>query len=289
MKCLEKDRSRRYETGQRAGARRPALPGGRDGGGLAPLDRLSAQEVPAAASGPGPGGIDHRPPAGRRHRRDDGRIGAGRTRRGVREAKRKEMAERRLAQIEKGIAILGSIFEDLDPQAEEKEGRPLRAILGDRLDRAAAELDGEAVGDPAGHGRAARSARAGRTWAWAEPPRRRSLFTKALATRRARLGDDHPDTLATRSRLATVQRRPVSRTRRSPCSSASGTHRRGYSGPITETPSPRCDNLALVYWAVGKEGRGHRPLRAGPGPPGRETRPRRCPDPRRPRSLAAPM
>src|SRR5207245_2826263 len=64
------------------------------------------------------------------------------------ERRAKETAEKRLAQVEKGIDLLGSIFENLDPQAEEKEGRPLRAVLGDRLDQAAAELDGETVGDP---------------------------------------------------------------------------------------------------------------------------------------------
>jgi hypothetical protein len=60
----------------------------------------------------------------------------------------RDTAEKRLAQIEKGIDVLGAVFDDLDPAAEEKEGRPLRAILGDRLDHVAAELDGEAVGDP---------------------------------------------------------------------------------------------------------------------------------------------
>src|SRR5262249_23543914 len=60
----------------------------------------------------------------------------------------KDTAEKRLAQIEKGVDVLGSLFDDLDPFAEEKEGRPLRAILGERLDQAAAALEGEAVGDP---------------------------------------------------------------------------------------------------------------------------------------------
>jgi serine/threonine protein kinase len=108
----------------------------------------------------------------------------------------KETAERRLDQIQKGIAILGSIFEDVDPRAEEKDGRPLRAILADRLDRAAAELDGEAVGDPLVV--AGLQDRLGRTClglGHATPAE--SLLTAAIATRQARLGPDHPLTLAT--------------------------------------------------------------------------------------------
>src|SRR5262249_46005332 len=59
-----------------------------------------------------------------------------------------ETEQKRLVQIEKAVAIVGSVFKDLDPRSEEKEGKPLRALLGDRLDRAAKELQGDAVGDP---------------------------------------------------------------------------------------------------------------------------------------------
>ena len=44
--------------------------------------------------------------------------------------------------------ILGSIFKDLDPRNAEKDGKPLSAVLGERLDRATAEIEGEATGDP---------------------------------------------------------------------------------------------------------------------------------------------
>jgi tetratricopeptide (TPR) repeat protein len=55
---------------------------------------------------------------------------------------------KRLGQIEKANDILLSVFRDLDPTAEEKEGLPLRAQLGQRLDRAADLLQGEAVAEP---------------------------------------------------------------------------------------------------------------------------------------------
>jgi eukaryotic-like serine/threonine-protein kinase len=57
-------------------------------------------------------------------------------------------ARHRLAQIEKANDLLGAIFKDLDPQAEEKEAKELRVLLGERLERAATELQGGLVGDP---------------------------------------------------------------------------------------------------------------------------------------------
>jgi serine/threonine protein kinase/tetratricopeptide (TPR) repeat protein len=110
------------------------------------------------------------------------------------ERRAKDTAEKRLAQIEKGIALLGSLFEDLDPFAEEKEGRPLRAILGDRLDRAAAELEGEAVGEPLVVARL--QERLGQTYlGLGHAVKAEALFTKAVTTRQAHLIAYHPDTL----------------------------------------------------------------------------------------------
>jgi hypothetical protein len=110
-------------------------------------------------------------------------------------------AQERLRQVEKGSEILASIFRDLDPRAEEKEGRPLRAILGDRLDQAAADLEGEAVGDPLVV--ANLQDRLGRTYrSLGHTAKARSLFIRALATRRAQLGPDHADTLALMSQQA---------------------------------------------------------------------------------------
>ncbi len=64
------------------------------------------------------------------------------------ERKARESAQKRLVQIEKGTEILGSIFKDLDPRAEQKEGKALRLLLGERLDGAVKQLEGEAIGDP---------------------------------------------------------------------------------------------------------------------------------------------
>src|SRR5262249_56449434 len=64
------------------------------------------------------------------------------------ERRAKEEAQRRLAQVEKGTEVLASVFRDLDPKDEEKEGVTLRVLLGRRLGEALRELEGEAVGDP---------------------------------------------------------------------------------------------------------------------------------------------
>jgi serine/threonine protein kinase/tetratricopeptide (TPR) repeat protein len=66
----------------------------------------------------------------------------------LRERQARALAQARLAEIEKVNALLASIFTDLDPRAEEKDARPLRAILGDRLHQAADQLDAAGVGDP---------------------------------------------------------------------------------------------------------------------------------------------
>lgn len=51
------------------------------------------------------------------------------------------LAERRLLQVEKGTQLLASIFTDLDPDSEEKERRPLRDILADRVYEVSQSLD----------------------------------------------------------------------------------------------------------------------------------------------------
>jgi serine/threonine protein kinase/tetratricopeptide (TPR) repeat protein len=113
----------------------------------------------------------------------------------------KEQAQRRLEQIAKGTDILGSIFADLDPHAEEKEGKPLREILGKRVERVADQLAGESIADAltvaklqkilgeslVGLGRYAAGG---------------VLLKKSAATRAAELGDDHPDALGCRNCLA---------------------------------------------------------------------------------------
>ncbi|MFO0810762.1 MAG: tetratricopeptide repeat protein [Gemmataceae bacterium] len=140
MKALEKDRARRYETAN----------------GLArDVQRYLADEV-----------VEARPPSTAYRvrkfvRRNKGRVTAAAlvllalvggmvgTSLGLVEArKQRTVADNRLAQVEKANDILGAIFKDIDPRSYEKTGQPLQAVLGQRLDRAATQIESQAIGDP---------------------------------------------------------------------------------------------------------------------------------------------
>jgi serine/threonine protein kinase len=117
------------------------------------------------------------------------------------EKKAKETAENRLTQIEKGIDLLGSIFHNLNPRAEEKEHRSLRVLLGERLDQATRELEGEAIGDPLTVARLQLTL-GNSQLGLGYPEKAIALLTRARATLASRLGPDHPDTLYSMDRLA---------------------------------------------------------------------------------------
>jgi hypothetical protein len=207
MKCLEKDRARRYETAS----------------GLArDVQRYLADESVEAC----PPSAGYR--LGKFLRRNRGpmlaasaiflllaggvvgttwgliradRARAAEADRADGERRASAQARRRLRQIEKGGEILESVFTDLDPRAEDKEGKPLRAILGDRLTQAAEQLEGEAVGDPLLV--ADLQYRLGLSLLHLGMPKRAiPLFEKARATRTSKLGADHRDTLTSMSALA---------------------------------------------------------------------------------------
>ncbi len=61
--------------------------------------------------------------------------------------RQRDQADKRLAQVEKANQILGSVFRDLNPEREQSDGEPLRAVLSRRLDQAARELQGDAIGN----------------------------------------------------------------------------------------------------------------------------------------------
>lgn len=64
------------------------------------------------------------------------------------EARQRQIAENRLGEIEKAVEVLGALFRDLDPKKAEAEGKPLSALLGERLDHAVRQLDADAISDP---------------------------------------------------------------------------------------------------------------------------------------------
>jgi tetratricopeptide (TPR) repeat protein/tRNA A-37 threonylcarbamoyl transferase component Bud32 len=128
---------------------------------------------------------------------------------GLVEARRQEriavaerrQAEKRLTQIEKANEILGSIFKDLNPQNEERDAKPLLALLGERLDQATAQIEGEAIGDPLTVARMQMTLGSS-LLGLGYPEKAIALFAKARETFATRLGPDHPDTIASMDDLA---------------------------------------------------------------------------------------
>jgi serine/threonine protein kinase/Flp pilus assembly protein TadD len=112
-------------------------------------------------------------------------------------------AQKHLQQIEKGFDILASVFHDLDPDSEDKEGVSLRVLLGRRLGKAADLLEGEAVGNPVMVARL--QLKLGKSlvelghYAQAE-----EVLIKAQRTLETTLGVGHPEALATKRQRALV-------------------------------------------------------------------------------------
>jgi serine/threonine protein kinase len=112
-------------------------------------------------------------------------------------------AQKRLQQIEKGTEILVSVFRDLDPRSEEKEGVSLRVLLGRRLEDAVQRLEGEAVGDVEV---------VARLQGWlgvsleqlGHYQQAEVVLRKARRTLEGSQGADHPDSLAIKNHLATL-------------------------------------------------------------------------------------
>jgi serine/threonine protein kinase len=121
------------------------------------------------------------------------------------ERKAKETAQKRLVQIEKANAILAWIFYELDPQAEEKGGPALRVQLGKRLDQAARLLEGEVIGNALTV--AAMQHRLGASLqGLGHYDKALLLLQKAQKTREVALGPDHPLTLYSKNNLAVLYR-----------------------------------------------------------------------------------
>jgi tRNA A-37 threonylcarbamoyl transferase component Bud32/lipopolysaccharide biosynthesis regulator YciM len=163
----------------------------------------------------------------------------------------RQQAERRLAQVAKMNDILGSIFKDLNPKNVEKDGKPLAALLGERLDRATAEIEGEATGDPLVV--AEMQDVLGRSLlglGYAE--KAIGVLTKARATRTASLGPDHLDTLHSLNDLASAYQADSKLDRALPMYEEALARLRSKLGPDHATTLSSMNNLASAYRAAGK-------------------------------------
>lgn len=119
------------------------------------------------------------------------------------EKQAKEQTQRRLVQIEKGVDLLASLLNDVNPRNEAKAGPPLYAVLARRASMAADELEGESIGDPLAVARL--QAILGDTlWRLGNAPKAVELLEKARVTQMQDLGPDHAKTVATLNSLASA-------------------------------------------------------------------------------------
>jgi tetratricopeptide (TPR) repeat protein len=163
----------------------------------------------------------------------------------------KEESQKRLGQIEKTNDILTSIFENLDPEAEATAGTPLQAILGKRLDRATALLEGEATGDPLVV--AKMQHRLGRTQlGLGYPAKAITLLSKARQTWEARLGPYHLDTLDCMNNLALAYRGVGKLAKALPLHEEILKRLTAKLGPNHQETLAEMGELAAAYRAAGK-------------------------------------
>ena len=159
--------------------------------------------------------------------------------------------QQRLQQIEKVNALLGSIFENLDPKEIAKNERPLQAILAEQLDKAVAQLEGEAIGDPLVV--AAMQNKFGLSLlGLGEPGKAIVLLRKARDTNQAKLGPEHPDTLTSMNNLAQAYQAAGKLNLALPLFEKTLKLRKTKPGPDHPDTLASMNNLALAYQAAGK-------------------------------------
>ncbi|MCL6503416.1 MAG: tetratricopeptide repeat protein [Pirellulales bacterium] len=124
------------------------------------------------------------------------------------EQQARQLAERRQVEAETNLRyartaneILGSVFTGLDPEAQYETVGDLRHALADTMKGAVEQLQGSSIGDPLVV--AAMQNTLGQSLlALGDHPSAITLFERALATRTAKLGSEHPDTLGSMNNLA---------------------------------------------------------------------------------------
>jgi serine/threonine protein kinase/tetratricopeptide (TPR) repeat protein len=243
MKALEKDRSRRYETASAMAA---------------DVDRY-LRDLPVSA---GPPGAAYR--LRKFVRRNRGPVLAaslvllalvvgviGTTIGLLGTEKARQTAQRRLEQIEKANEILGSLFKDLNLEAAEHRGTPLEALLGERLDQATAQLEGEAIGDPLAVARMQITLGESQL-GLGFPEKAIILFIKSRTAFTTQLGDDSPETLMSMHDLAWAYLAASKFDLALPLYQETLERRKAKLGPDHPDTLQTMNNLALGYGDIGR-------------------------------------
>jgi serine/threonine protein kinase/tetratricopeptide (TPR) repeat protein len=166
------------------------------------------------------------------------------------DSKRKE-AETNLAFARKGNDILGSVFAGLDPKANYATVAELRNALRDNLNKAVKDLEGSAIGEPLDV--AAMQNTLGESLVGlGEYSLAALVFQKALATRKAKLGPDHPDTLISMNNLAVAYGDSGQLAKAVPLFEERLEMTKARHGPDHPDTFASMHNLAKAYQATGK-------------------------------------
>jgi uncharacterized protein YjgD (DUF1641 family) len=113
----------------------------------------------------------------------------------------RQQAQKRLAQIEKGVELFAGMLTGINPRAEEKGGDPLYVQLRRKAEKAAAQLEGEVVGEPQAVARL-QTILGNTLRELGSYPTAIAVLEKARQTRQRELGAEHPETLTTLQSLA---------------------------------------------------------------------------------------
>lgn len=163
----------------------------------------------------------------------------------------KEVTQRRLTQIEKGVELFAGMLSGINPRNEEVGGPTVYQQLRERAVEAADELNAEAVGDPQAVARL--QALLGNTLReLGEYPKAIAVLEKALATRRVELGDDADETLTTQADLASACRASGDLARAIPLFEQVRDAQERRLGPSHEDTVSTMNSLAIAYGIAGR-------------------------------------
>jgi serine/threonine protein kinase/TolA-binding protein len=158
-----------------------------------------------------------------------------------------ELAQARLEQYKKTTDVLASIFQNLNPRSEEKEGPSLREQLSGHLKEAAAQLDGLAIDDPL-TAAGLQNTLGVSLITLGDAAQAIELLDKARRIRETHLGPDHSDTLTSVNDLASAYLAAYKPDKAVPLLEQARAKLEIKHGPDHPDTLTSMNNLATAYW-----------------------------------------